>query len=281
MINVIVALLLALNLHSYAQTSSERTDALRSEIVAHNNPNCTAETHPTFYGMVQELVTKAQVPMPRYITMFNAEYAVVSPDTGVVYRETRDMNAYVTLLGDLYICRELVLDLSYEEIEGVVALALAEKKIGKSKKLACIAAGTVAATAASLYCLNNYYEWGLGRLFSRDDCYSRSYHMHRRRHGAELLVGICIVPPIITTTIFANHLQKQIDIDATQITDVQRVIGAIKGISKVTDAYVQEGILSRIADRLYLKRVWNTVFYPIRAFTPEERIAYLEQLSTI
>jgi hypothetical protein len=273
MITIMITLLLALNLHSYAGTYSERTNALHSEIAAHNNPNLTAETHPTFYGMVQELVIKAQVPMPRYITTFNAEYAVVSPDSGVIHREVRDLNAYVTILGDLYICRELLLDLSYEEIEGIVALALAEKKMGKLTKLACIATGTVAVTAASLYCLNNYYE--LGTLFFGDDYY------HRRGNSAEVLVGLCIIPPIITTKIFANHMQKQIDIDATQITDVQRVIGAIKGICKVTDAYVQEGFLSRIADCLHLKRVWNTVFYPIRAFTPEERIAYLEQLSTI
>lgn len=281
MINVMVALLLAINLHSYAQTYSARTNALRSEIVAHNNPNLTAETHPTFYGMVESLVIKAQVPMPRYITMFNAEYAVVSPDTGAVSREVHDMDAYVTLLGDLYICRELFLDLSYEEIEGVVALAFAEKKMGKPTKLACIAAGTVAVTAASLYCLNKYYELRLGTSFFSDEYYHQSHCMRRRGNGAELLVGLCIVPSLITTKIFANHLQKQIDIDATRITDVQRVISAIKGICKVTDAYVQEGFLSRIAGQLNLKRVWNMVFYPIRAFTPEERIAYLEQLSTI
>jgi hypothetical protein len=275
MITIMIALLLALNLHSYAETCSERTDALHSEIAAYNSPNLTAETHPTFYEMVQQLVTKAQVPMPRYITTFNAEYAVVSPDTGVIYREVHDLNAYVTILGDLYICRELVLDLSYEEIEGVVALALAEKKMGKPTKLACIAAGTVAATVASLYCLNKQYEWRLGSLFFGDDYY------HRRGNGAEVLMGLCIVPPIITTKIFANHMQRQIDINAAQITDARHVIDAIKGICKVTDAYVQEGLLSRIADRLHLKRVWNTVFYPIRAFTPEERIAYLEQLSTI
>ena len=276
MINYIFLMCLMLSAPAYA--SQEKTDAIRVEIGTHQNPNFTQETHPTVYEMVRELAEKANVEMPRYISMFNAEYAVVPRDGGVVTKGVHTMHAYVDVLGDLYICRELLMKLSYEELQGVIALALAEKNINTPLKLTYVFAGTLGLTIAAAYCLNKYYDGKILGYFmsNKTDYYHRTFE--GRRTESKLVAAILVGPAVWTTNVSAHYFQKHVDINAAKIVDASCVISAIKGIDKVTDTYVKEGFFSRIAGKLKLKELCNYILYPIRGYTSEERIAYLMAL---
>jgi hypothetical protein len=82
---------------------------------------------------------------------------------------------------------------------------------------------------------------------------------------------------LLAAHLYDNNLQKTIDLAATRLTDTPKVIAGIAALSKMTDNYVKENLLSRLAGALNLKPLLRTLFYPVRAFTTEERIAYLEQ----
>ena len=58
----------------FADSLQERTEALHAEAKEHKHPNLTQDSHPVLYGMVKNLTTKANIPMPRYITTHGAEY---------------------------------------------------------------------------------------------------------------------------------------------------------------------------------------------------------------
>jgi hypothetical protein len=88
-----------------------------------------------------------------------------------------------------------------------------------------------------------------------------------------------IVPAMITTKIVGNNLQKQVDTQAADLTNPRQVIQGIKALGKLEDKYIKENFLSRIAAALKLKDICNVIFYPIRAYTPQERIQYLQALA--
>lgn len=265
---------------SYA--SDDRTIALHAEMVANTKPNLTEETNPILYALVRELTEKAVMPMPRYISTFSAQYLVAPKDGGALSTVTRDMNAYVDVLGDLYVCRDLLTTLSYEEIQGVVAIALAQKKINKPLKMAGVFVGTLGATLASVYCLNKYYDGALLNFFAPAKTnfghfgYYRTLDTREREFkGVALLL---LLPSFCTMTLAANYLQKSIDTNAAGIADTQKVIAALRALNKVRDMYEKEGFFSRLADACGIKEFFKLIFYPVRSYTTEERIAYLTEL---
>ena len=271
MIKKLLAALLIINLNGYA-SNLEKTEALHQEVAANQNPNITQETHPILYGMVEELTQKAQVPMPKYITIFGAQYTVIDR-YGVARCAVQNFEASINLLGDLYICHEILANLSYDEIKGIIATAIVEKASNTPVLLAATGIGTFIVTVTSLYLLNKYYKLRLGSFFMSH--HHRCYH--EREDLAEALAFILITPSLITTKIMSNNLQKKIDIKAAKLTTAQQVIDGVKGIDKTEEKYTKENIFSRIASMLQLKEISNFVFYPIRSYTSKERIDYLEQ----
>lgn len=267
-----VAVLLLVNTIIWTAEPVEKTVALHNEILAHGNPNITQETHPILYEMVESLIKKAHVSMPKYITLFSSEYVTVSR-YGRVNKSFNDFDAHVDALGDLYICTEALLDLSYEEIEGVIATAVAEKSLNTGQTLVFVAVGTFGATLATVYFLNSYYKLKLGTFISEG---LEHHHPYDRQNFIEGIVLISITPAAIVTKLVSNNMQKSIDIKAAELVGAQNIINGIKGIARVKDSYVKENFFSRIATFLKLKEVSNFLFYPIRASTPEERIYYLE-----
>lgn len=273
MIKKTLIVLLGISINTFANSSFEKAHALRNELASHSNPNLTQETHPTIYNMVQELTTKANVPMPRYITVFNAECTVVYEGTS--RRVVRDMEAYVDVLGDLYICYEVLANLSYEEIEGVIAIAIAEKAQNRAAKVALTSVGIFGLTLASVYGLNKHYDWELGSTIMNN--YNK-YHCRQDRDDlVKGVAGLLILPSVITACVLSSNLQKEIDFKAAQLTDIQSVRNGLKALRKLKESYVKESFLSRIATMLNLKTIANTVLYPIRSYTSEERIGYLEK----
>ena len=101
------------------------TQAIKDEFKGHTNTNITEDTHPTLYSMVKRLTEKSGVPMPRYISIYNSAYTKVL-NNGVAVQERAKICAYMNFLGDLCIYKELLNDLSYDDLEGCIALAIAE-----------------------------------------------------------------------------------------------------------------------------------------------------------
>lgn len=274
-------LIFSLAFSCYTLAGIDKTKALHVEVAAQSHYNITKESHPILFDIVHRLVTRAGISMPRYITIFGAEYTITDKD-GFTYRCVRGMKSYVDVMGDLYICREILKNLSYDEIEGVVAVAIAEKLINKPLKLVETGVGTFAATLTSLYYLNKKYNLNLGSLLQahRPSCRNSYYcSCHEDREDAvKVLAAFLTIPVCTVTKVKSNYLQKRIDIDATKLTATQNVINGIMGIEKVQEMYAKESMISRIASALYLKEIWNAFIYPVRAFTAQERVAYLSEL---
>lgn len=273
---MLLCTLLMFNVSSYIAGADYRTEALHAEVSNNKNPILTRDTHPVLYAMVENLAAAAHTNMPRYISVYGAQGLFVAR-SGTVYTTTKHIGAWIDVAGDLHICHEILTDLPYEEVEGVIAVALAEKASNKPATLACIGAGTFAATLAGVYCLNKAYDLKLGSFLSyvfndRYSCYSA------KQDTIEALCFLLILPAMLAVNITANNLQKSIDIKATEFASVQRVIDGIKGIVKLKDMYTKENMLSRIATALKLKSIYNFLFYPVRAYTEDERVDYLSSL---
>jgi len=266
-----------LTLSAHASDHIDKTPAIRSEVSAHNNPNLTKDTHPVIYEMVQELVAKAGTTMPKYITTYSAETAVVAPRSGVVRAEVLDILAYIDAIGDLYICKEILTDLSYEEIRGIVAIAVAEKSTKSAIKLASIAVGTFGATLAAVYCLNKCYDLKLGTIAWKG--VRSTYTSDDALDVVQAILFVLATPAAIVTKLASNNFQKKIDIEAAHITEVTSVIDGLESLQNLQEKYRKENIVSRIAEMLRLKSIYNTVFYPIRASTVGERVDYLKRLA--
>lgn len=287
MLKKILTLLLSIQLYTTA-ANNDKTVKIREEVNSHTNPNITSETHPTLYGMVQDLTSKAQIAMPRYITIYNAESQVVLR-YGEVVTYTQKISSYVDTMGDLYICREILNNFQYDEIAGIVSIAIAEKAQNKPTKLATMAIGTLGITVGLAYYLNKKYNLGLGQLLFEDNhreslyytgngLYYRSYR-NSAEDQANMFKAVAIVlsiPSLITTKIFSNNLQKNIDLKATTLTKHQDVIDGLIKLDKIQDAYKKEGVLSRLISSDKLTQIYNILFYPARSFTTEERIDYLK-----
>ncbi|MFI5333025.1 MAG: hypothetical protein ACHQVS_02900 [Candidatus Babeliales bacterium] len=277
--NVRYALLILLFIAPlHAGSFLDKTAAMHSEAREYQHPNLTQDSHPVLYGMIKNLTEKANIPMPRYISAHEAEYSVVS-DSGVIYKTAAGtIGCWANLLGDLHICREILVDLTYEEVEGIIAVALAEKVTSKSAKVALIGVSSFAATIATLYVLNKQYNLDLSTFIFGDQRNYRS-SLRDRQGSFEGFVHLTLLPALLTTKIAANNLQKQVDLQAACLTNPRQVIQGIQALIKLEDKYIKEDFLSRVAVALKLKAIFNVLFYPIRAFTPEERVQYLEVLA--
>ncbi len=253
----------------------DKTEALRAEVKTSKNPNITKETHPVLYDMVQELAIAANIPMPRYVTIHEAQTCMVMKDGTVHKSAANNVTAWVNALGDVHICDAILTDLSYQEVKGIVAVAIAESAHKKPSKLFKVGACTFLTTLVGLYALNKTYDLKLGSMYFGNDGY-RSYG--DKREDIKSAIWLTLAPALITTKLVSNNMQKHIDFKAAKLTNVDQVITGIKALQKLEDTYVKENWLSRVADMLCLKQIFNTIFYPVRAFTPEERVAYLEQL---
>jgi hypothetical protein len=121
-----VTVLLIVGTHFFAQAASQITEAMHYEALTHKNPNITEYTHPVVYDMVMYLTKVAHCDMPKYIIIHELEYFVVSED-GTIEARRNPIDAWTDIIGDLHICREVLINLSYEEAEGVIAAAIAEK----------------------------------------------------------------------------------------------------------------------------------------------------------
>lgn len=273
-------ILLALNMTGMLYASSETVDKtalIHAEMANLQNPNLTEQTHPFTYNMVKQLAVKANVKMPEYITIYSAQYNVVG-DYGVVYTAVRDLNAYVDMLGDIYICREVLTCLNYEQIQGTVALALAQKVVDKPSKLAVTGLTTLGVTLGSVYALNKRYNLKLGTAF-KELMFGDNYYMSSddRAKALKGIFTILIFPAIVATKIHANYLQKTVDLHAADFTDNQNIIHSIIAIEQLTNSYAKEDFFSRLVTKLNLEKTYNTVFYPIRGFNNTERINYLDK----
>lgn len=254
-------------------TDEIKTFALHHEVTTHDNYNVTVETHPTLYTMVKELATKAQVAMPRYITIYDAHYYAVS-QSGILEEREHEISAYVDGWGDLYICYQILENASYDEINGILALAIAEKSINKPGKTIAAGAATFAATALLIYLANKHYDLQLGSRFLKELKYDAKY---RRNVTLNATIGLLAIPPALTAIFVSNNLQKTIDLKAAQLVGSQDIIDGLKKIVEIKERYFKENILSRIAAKLKLKELFDVLFYPVRSYTVNERVDYLKK----
>ena len=238
-----------------AHDTMQKTEAIRREITEHDNPNLTQVTHPVIYGMVQELAALAGVPMPRYITTYSAKNAFLQVDfmqdqEARIEKSFSNILAYTDLLGDLYICREILTDMSYADIRGIVALAIAEKMTQSHVKITTAILGSIGASIAALY-------YGI------------------KNPDPKLVMGAFVVPPLIAAQICSNYFRKANDMSARQIIGRDQLVHAIKSLKNIQERYIKENSIIRIATILKMTDFFNCIFYPIRPYTDKERINYL------
>ena len=282
-INFFVIAFLMMIETGYLVSQEKMIDVLHNEVAYGSQGNISKETHPALYGMIQRIATAASVSMPRYIKLFTAKQTETHYNkythTGTMYTVFKSFESYVDVMGDLYICYEFFMNASYNEIEGTIALAIAEKAINKPLKLIATGTGTLATVLTCLYCFNKKYELHLGELFfpRARDCFF--YYTRDRKDRIETFITIFMVLPIcVTTRLAANYYQKKTDLEAAKLTTANHISEAILRIEKVKEKFTKENAISRIMTALKLKEAWNTLSYPIRAFTPEERVSYLQQV---
>ncbi len=230
------------------------TERIRQEMTNRKNPNITQETHPTIYNLFKKLAKKAHITMPRYITVYREEYRWTD-DNGFQHEGMMNPDAYVDVLGDMYVSGKILTTLSYEEIEGLVAVAVAAKALERPVKTAATGVGSFVLFTAALN--------GLFKTSGANDTLAPA-------------AALSLFPSIFAAVIYSNNTQKKVDLYATKLTDRQNVINSIKALVKLTDSYIKEDIFSRLGNALHLKGIYRTLFYPVRAYTSEERIAYLE-----
>ena len=243
---------------------------MRQEVITRNNPNITEHTHPTLYNLVKELAEKAQIAMPRYISLYDGEYTWVD-ENGNTHKGMHDIGASVDVLGDMYLCKKIILNLPYKTVEGIVACAIAEKALNVRVKTAGVGFGIWG--AALSYAIANDVKLGSVPFETR---VGGRYVSVAHRSTMEVAFPLSIMFAILAAKVYSNNVQKDVDLKAMKLTDAQNVVDGIKGASQATEAYVKENIFSRLTPEI-LKQAWRIVFYPIRAYTPEERIAYVEQ----
>ncbi|MGB8367560.1 MAG: hypothetical protein WCD44_04335 [Candidatus Babeliales bacterium] len=267
---------------------------MRDEIASNSiHAHITQETHPTLYYIIEQLTAEASIPMPKYIKFFTAQQITTDYDrythTGNTFLTFKNFESYVDIMGDLHLCYEVFIDSSYEEIVGIIALTIAEKANYKSLKVGGIGTSTLATLLASSYFLSKKYS--LDKLFP-DNYYFFNYSVMDNRIKTEMLsvskntmqtfatltMGLSI---FMSMQLATNYCQKQIDLEAAKLTTIDCVSKAILRVKKVKEKYKQENAFMRIMDALKLKGIWDTVIYPIRSSTPEERIQYLQQFASI
>jgi len=301
MINILLATLFMTTISEYtvAVTNPEKgkTDSLHHEVGTYDQPHLTQENHPTIYDMVDRLVKKAGTSMPRYITTDSAQRTFVD-SYGGVHRYTEDMETSFDLFGDLYISREILTNLSYEEIEGVIAIAIAEQAINKARKMTLLGTGIYTAELVSLYALNRYYDLGLGsglwniakgcpeteiKRFGRTtfNVTHDRFDGHTAFNMLTAIGALTLVPSLISVKLLSNNLQKQTDLDAAKLVGAQNVIRGAVALHALQEQYTKENIFSRLVSILKLKEISDRVFYPIRAYNLEERVRYLSEQAAV
>lgn len=267
---IIVTLFLISSLSFSALYAHDKKSAWIREMATNKNPHISAQTHPTLYATVENLVEKTGAAKPRYISLFNAEYTRVRD--GYTEQGVHEINAYVDVLGDLHICSELLTNLSSEEVEVLITRALVERTESKPAILFGTAAVTYIVAFIGLYTL-------MSKAWNVNTGYHYS-HMHWRDRDDfyKVLITLPAIPAAWATKIVANNLEKQTDITTATITSPELVINGIQGQDRVTEIYDKQNFFARIADALKLREIRNFIFYPIRAYTTEERVAYLSKL---
>lgn len=270
MIKKLFFLLLLFHFKTYTNFDADRTVLLHQEALSHTNPNISKETHPILYEMIEELVTMAGTSMPRYISIYPARFTMISTIADghdIAHEITREILAYADIFDDLHICYEILTDLSYDEVKGILAIAVAEKVHKRVLKVTAMGAGTFGAFIALLYKQYDHLKKQAAAVNIPE------------KDLAPLIAGLTplfLIPACIAAKILYNNLQKRIDFGAAAITNVQTVIDGIEALEKIEEAYSKENICSRIVGILGLKPFFKLLIYPLRLYTFEERIEYLQ-----
>lgn len=245
---------------------------IRSEVLKHLNHNITQKTHPILYSTIEDLARKANTSMPTYITLYRTDYSFVDNTTGIIRRKNYAMAASVDIVGDLYICYETLIDLSDEEIIGILALAMSERAFKKHLKMFVVGALTSALTVGEIFALNKFDAKKFGEFW---DHYVGVTKKDPEAHIA--MTGLLAAPTLATIFVYSNYIQKQIDLLAAQITTPETIIKAITALEKITETYMKKSLFRRFTRFTKLDTVYENLFYPVRGYTNEERIAYLKK----
>jgi hypothetical protein len=246
-----VTFCMSLNLIS-ADTNVDLTQALHHEAETRKNPIITEYTHPIFYTMVKRHSKTASLTMPRTLKVHDAQLTGVS-NSGYVVKAVGKIGAWMDVAGDLFICKAILTELSYEEVESVVLVAFARKEKTIDSKIGSIAAATFLATAASVC-----FKWR-SFIFSDADFMAR--------------FAVVFLPSIFCSSIAMgiaeNYAQKDIDHKAAQHLSSQRIIEGIQAWTCLEETYVDTKANAS------LSKFFEKLFYPVRAYTDAERIGYL------
>ena len=116
----------------------------------------------------------------------------------------------------MHICHEILTDLSYEEVEGIIAVALAEKVTNKSTKLALIGVSSFTATVTAVYLLSKHYKFSVSEFIFGSHRYRSS--IRDRQDSFESSIWLMLMPALLTVKVASNNVQKQVDIQAAQLT---------------------------------------------------------------
>lgn len=238
-----------------------KTVKLRNEISVNQGNLITEYSHPFFYSMIQELSIRTGVTVPKYIYLYSAEYYIISKPVCIINKNFNRLDTYVDDFGDLYICREVLSTLPYDEIEATIALALAAKFFYKSIKEKAVLFGFLGMLSAGT-------KYG-------SSAYSNRWHLAGSNFNF-LYLGV-IPMAILAARIYSNSMQKLVDFKAIETVDSANIISALRSLSKLSHNYYKPGVIGRIFEVTSLNTVLNTIFYPALFYSLEERIAYIQE----
>ncbi|MGB8467515.1 MAG: hypothetical protein WCE21_00775 [Candidatus Babeliales bacterium] len=293
-------LLLCATITSYASEDA-KTIALHAEITAQDGDEVivTDKTAPTLCNLIREVAQELSVKMPRYIKLYNFEYYYAYThgttnngfynSTTTMHKGYRTVGAATMMFGDIQICKQLIAGLSYNEIRGVIAVALAAEVPGIMGKEA--AAGLLVVALTAWWSYDVYKTYGKTVFppanrthYSNTDTGEFAYNMenitatlYRTVLFGEFGMLATLISAAIAGNLIYKYTQKKIDLAAARAIGKEAVVSGIEGVEKVKESLFEEGVFSRMLKDMRLKSFIDRLTYPVRAYTPEERIAYVMQ----
>lgn len=237
------------------QTSDELTQALHVETISLKSSPLKKETCPILFALLSRLTEAADVAMPQRISVHNAEYTKVDKKTGIIEKRISYIRTYLDIFGDLVIYREIFDNCSYQEFEGILAIAIAEKANDKTTKQILAGVGTVAATVLVGLGLKKYSHFSL------------AYH---QVIGGGIHFGF--YPAWLVSAAVGRCVQKTSTINALTLTNPAYVRDGVKALSRIREMYYRPTTVEKAFALLDLRKVHEAVGRSLSENNPEETL---------
>lgn len=241
---LILSALLTFSSCLFASNPDELTQMLHDEAALLKSSILQESSCPTLYTLLSQLTSKGGISMPKSIVIFNTEYQKPTSRTFMledIVIQTIPISVSFDFLGDLVICRDILTQFTYHELEGILATAVAEKANRKITKQALAALGVVATAFAAT---------GLWEL----------YHFPHAQDFLNPAAGYALtIPAFLASSAVSKHVQKTSDISALSLTDAENVRAGLFALARLQNNYCSSSTTERIFAAFNLEKIYKTI----------------------